>query len=240
MRNGDNMSFTAVLLTSKADMMREKRNVYNALMLSLYCRVHMNGGVIEDVEQLLHDRVELAELGLSRRELKKLLDTPSKLWHVQQNPLTRKWDLHVDFYSVYHEKMTIRQRNGGRLGGLRRAESIRNRSDNKYIAKLINNDKRGEFASIAYSKERKGLSAGKEAASPSSAGSPGGMPRALGSEDIPERKVAMAMIRISRLLMDKPESETLQQYLSRVCRKDKTILREIRTLHEQCMDAILA
>ena len=142
-----NMAYTAVLLTSKTDLMREHHNAFAAVMLSIYCRTRMNGGLIEDIDKVFADHVERGEIGLSAKQAKRVLATQSKLWKVEENSETGARDLRVLFYSVFHEKAALNMSTGGRAGGLKSAAKRKQDTGNNARPKFSKNGKLENFGS---------------------------------------------------------------------------------------------
>ena len=153
-----NMAYTAVLLASKTDLKREPENAYPAIMLSIYCRSRLNGGIIEDIDRVFADRILREDIGLSSRVAKRVLTTPSQLWEIVLNENTNKRDLHVKFYSTFHEKRFIGQSAARRLGGLRSAATRAKLAQNKKITHTSNSGKKSTALPTALaSKERKNI-----------------------------------------------------------------------------------
>lgn len=115
-----NNAFTAVLLTWKDEMISFPEQVYAAIMLSLYCRERLNGGIIMNAKQKLSDERQRGAIGLGSVESEMIQHEQSPFWHWEQD------DLHVDFYSLYHEEQILKSSKNGKIGANKRKENMLN------------------------------------------------------------------------------------------------------------------
>lgn len=94
---------TEVLVTWKDKLASHPSQVPVALMLSIYCREKLNGGILENAREFLNNENQRNQLGLKIGDSEMLLHEQSPFWHWEQD------SLHVDFYDLHSEKRHLRK-----------------------------------------------------------------------------------------------------------------------------------
>ena len=94
---------TEVLVTWKDKLASHPSQVPVALMLSIYCREKLNGGILEKVREFLNDENQRNLLGLKAGDSEMLLHEQSPFWHWAQD------SLHVDLYDRHSEERYLRK-----------------------------------------------------------------------------------------------------------------------------------
>lgn len=129
-----NRAFTAVLLIWKDDVATHLSQVGVATMLSFYCREKLNSGIIEDARTMLNNEILRGIMGLGKDGAEMVLNEESPFWEWDND------DLHVNYYSLFHENEIISKSKGGRK---KKKSTDKNSVENS--VKTINKEKNNMY-----------------------------------------------------------------------------------------------